>query len=207
MTQMLHGEVDQSASGSRVHGWLWAAMGLAGVLAMSAQASLELNALILPPHGPGAALQTDKGDKPAMHTPRSFLAFAAAAQVLSPIARSMPVRDSRPMVARLPEVLLRTHAGRDVYFCNDLMSDRLAVLNLQYADSANLLLPPARRSPGGVVHAPYLYSLSLQPAIRSAADLRRFMERYGSADAAPFLNGTPEEVTLLRLRLGMYHGT
>ncbi|MGJ9420582.1 hypothetical protein ACHAC9_22935 [Massilia sp. CMS3.1] len=142
-----------------------------------------------------------------MHTHRSFLAFAAAAQLLSPLARAMPVRNSRPMVARLPEVLLQTHAGRDVYFCNDPMSGRLAVLNLQYGDSANLRLPPARQSPGAGLHAPYLYSLSMQPAIGNAVELRRYMERYGTGDAWPFVNGTPEEFTLLRLRLGMYTGT
>lgn len=142
-----------------------------------------------------------------MHTHRSFLAFAAAAQLLSPLARAMPVRNCRPVVARLPEVLLQTHSGRDVYFCNDRMSGRLAVLNLQYADSANLHLPPARQSPGAGLQQPYLYSLSVQPAVGDAADLRRYMERYGSGDAWPFVNGTPEEFTLLRLRLGMYNGT
>ena len=142
-----------------------------------------------------------------MQTRRSFLAFAAAAQLLSPIARAMQVRDCRPAVARLPAVLLQTHAGRDVYFCNDLMAGRLAVLNLQYGDSASLRLPPARQSPGAGLHEPYLYSLTLQPAIRSATDLRRYMERYGTADAWPFVNATPDAFALLRLRLGMYTGT
>ena len=141
-----------------------------------------------------------------MQTHRSFLAFAAAAQLISPIARAMAVRDCRPLVARLPKVMLQTHAGRDVYFCNDLMSGRLAILNLQYADSSTLRLPPARQSPGGL-HEPYLYSLSLQPAVGSAAGLRRLMERFGPGDAWPSVNGTPEEFELVRLRLGMYNGT
>ena len=118
-----------------------------------------------------------------MHTRRSFLAFAAAAQLISPIARAMPVLDSRPMAARLPKVMLQTHAGRDVYFCNDLVSGRLAILNLQYADSSSVQLPPARHLSGAGANAAYLYSLSLQRAIANPADLRRYMEAYGTGAA------------------------
>jgi hypothetical protein len=142
-----------------------------------------------------------------MLTQRSFLAFAAAAQLLSPVARAMQVRDGRPMSARLSRVTQQTHAGRDVYFCNDLMSGRLAILNLQYANSDNLFLPPARQSPGGGVDQAYLYSLTLQPAIRNPADLRRFMERYGTGSAWPEVGGAQHGIELVRLRLGMYNGT
>lgn len=137
-----------------------------------------------------------------MHTRRSFLAFAAAAQLLSPIARAMQVRDCRPLVARFPQIMLQTHEGRDVYFCNDRMAGRLAILNLQYADSASLRLPPRV----GEQEA-YLYSLTLQPAVANRADLRRYMEAYRKGTASPFLNGTPEEFELLRLRRGIYTGT
>lgn len=138
-----------------------------------------------------------------MHTRRSFLAFAAAAQLISPLARAMPVRDPRAIVARLPKVLLQTHAGRDVYFCNDLASGRLAVLNLQYADTASLQLPPARHLPGADANAAYLYSLTLQRALGSPADLRRLMDAYGSNGALPFASGAPEAFELVRLRMGM----
>jgi hypothetical protein len=137
-----------------------------------------------------------------MHTRRSFLAFAAAAQVIGPVARAMQVRDARAMAARLPAVLLQTRPGRDVYFCNDPMSGRLAILNLQYADNALLGLPPARQVPGLGTREAYLYSLTLQPAIGNPTDLRRWMERYASGGAWP----APEEVELVRLRLGMYNG-
>ena len=142
-----------------------------------------------------------------MLTHRSFLAFAAAAQLLSPVVQAMQLRDGRPMAERLPKVKLQTHAGRDVYFCNDPMSGRLAILNLQYGDSDKLCLPPARQLPDGSVHQAYLYSLTLQPAIRDPVDLRRYMERYGTGDAWPAVSGAPHEIELVRLRLGMYHGT
>jgi protein SCO1/2 len=140
-----------------------------------------------------------------MLTHRSFLAFAAAAQMLSPVARAMQVRDGRAMGARLPKVKLQTHQGRDVYFCNDPMSGRLAILNLQYGDTDTLCLPPARHSPGGGDQA-YLYSLTLQPAVGNPVELRRYMERYGTGIGWPDLNGAPHEIELVRLRLGMYTG-
>jgi len=141
-----------------------------------------------------------------MLTHRSFLAFAAAAQLLSPVARAMQVRDGRPMAQRLPKVNLQVLSGRDVYFCNDPMSGRLAILNLQYADTDSLCLPPARRSSGAGEDQAYLYSLTLQPALGNDVALRRYMERYGTGGAWPGLDGAPHEIELVRLRLGMYSG-
>ena len=136
-----------------------------------------------------------------MQTRRSFLAFAAAAQLLNPATRAMPSVDRKQLVARL-RPKLQTHVGRDVYFCNDLASGRLAILNLQYADSTSLCLPPARHLPGAGASDAYLYSLTLQPAITSPARLRRYMEAYAKGDAWPGADGMPDEFTLLRLRLG-----
>jgi hypothetical protein len=142
-----------------------------------------------------------------MLTHRSFLAFAAAAQLLSPVVRAMQVRDGRPLAARLPKVKVQTHAGRDVYFCDDPMSGRLAILNLQYADTDALCLPPARPLPDGGGERAYLYSLTLQPAIGNPVALRRYMERYGTGSGWPDLNGAPHAIELVRLRLGTYRGT
>lgn len=142
-----------------------------------------------------------------MHSRRSFLAFAAAAQLLGPLARAMPVRDCGPVVARLPQVLLQEHAGRDVYFCNDPMSGRLAILNLQYADSTSLRLPPARQPTGAGVHEAYLYSLTMQRSPGSPAALRRYMDALGKSGGWPPEGGGPQELELLRLRMGMYTGS
>lgn len=141
-----------------------------------------------------------------MHTRRSFLAFAAAAQVLAPVVRALPLRDPRAMAARLPKILLQTHAGRDVYFCNDAMSGRLAVLNLQYAGSSSLCLPPPRTLSGAGTSSSYMYSLTLQPAIGSPADLRRYMEAYATGGTWTVADCTSAQVALVRLRLGLCSG-
>ena len=101
---------------------------------------------------------------------------------------------------------VQTRAGRDLYFYNDLMSGRLAILNLQHADCATLSLPSVRQVPDAGMDKAYLYSLSLQPAIRSPVDLRRYMEAFGTGAVWPIVSGAPHEIELVRLRLGMYSG-
>jgi hypothetical protein len=113
----------------------------------------------------------------------------------------MPAVDRKQLVARL-RPKLQTHVGRDVYFCNDLVSGRLAILNLQYADSTSLCLPPARHVPLAGTSDPHLYTLTLQPAITSPASLRRHMEAYAKGGALTGADGMPDEFTLLRLRMG-----
>lgn len=219
MTQVLEYEDDSSAAAAPAHGLLWVAMGLAGAVAMAAQASFELSALAAAPPAAMAApaavrrlpdarlANNNQGKEAVMYTRRSFLAFAAAAQAIGPLARAVPVHNTGPLVARLPEVLVKSHAGRDVYFCNDPVSGRLAILNLQYADSTGLQLPPPRRQPGMEAGEAYLYSLTRQRAIAGQADLRRYMDAYGRGGAWPFADGAPEDVELVRLRLGIYNGT
>ena len=129
-----------------------------------------------------------------MQTRRSFLAFAAAAQLAVP-------RAARPAASRpLPKLLLQTHGGGDVHFCTDLVPGRLVVLNMVCENGAAICAP---RGGGRDV---FMYALTQQRAINRPADLRRFMDEYGDGEGWRFLSGTPGEVELLRFRLGLYQG-
>lgn len=150
-----------------------------------------------------------------MYTRRSFLAMAAAAPLVSPMARAANARAGwarRPSPNLLPNVLLQTHEGRDVHFYNDLVKGRLVVLNMMYANCANIC-PPNTASlmrvqealGGRVGRDVFMYSLTLQPAIDKPADLRRYMDKYGVGSGWTFLTGEPRNVELLRLRLGFYN--
>ncbi|MDB5746968.1 MAG: SCO1/SenC family protein [Massilia sp.] len=150
-----------------------------------------------------------------MHTRRSFLAMAAAAPLASPLARAAANRSRRTPGAapnRLPDVLLQTHDGRDVHFYNDLVKGRLVVLNMMYANCANIcppntanLLRVQETLGGRIGRDVFMYSLTLQPAIDKPADLRRYMDKYGIEGGWTFLTGQPRDVELLRFKLGFYN--
>lgn len=144
-----------------------------------------------------------------MYTRRSFLAFAAAAQLISPAMRAAaaPAEPARRLaVPRLDRVLLQVHPGRDVHFHNDLAAGRLTILDMRHDAAPGPLLAGAMRAAGSRgAHDFYMYSLTRQPAIRDDTELRRYMEWYGAAMGG----GLPPaalEAELLRLRFGVIDG-
>jgi protein SCO1/2 len=108
-----------------------------------------------------------------------------------------------------PNVVLTTHEGRKVRFYDDLLKDKIVVLNLMYANcqgacpritsnlvKARRLLSEAAR---GQVH---FYSISVRPEEDSPASLRKYAERHGTGPGWLFLTGDPVDVELLRHKLG-----
>jgi protein SCO1/2 len=132
--------------------------------------------------------------------------MAAAAPLLGPSARAATTRAGRAPGAapnRLPDVLLQTHEGRDVHFYNDLVKGRLVVLNMMYANCANICPPNTanllrvRQALGSRIGRDvFMYSLTLQPAIDKPADLRRYMDKYGIDGGWTFLTGQPRRRTV-----------
>lgn len=149
-----------------------------------------------------------------MHTRRSFLAMAALAPLASPMARAArrQAQPGKPAPAHFPNVLLQTHEGLDVHFYTDLVKDRLVVLNMMYANCANIcppntanLLQVQEALGSRIGRDVFMYSLTLQPAIDKPADLRRYMDKYGIGGGWTFLTGEPRDVELLRFKLGFYN--
>ncbi len=108
-----------------------------------------------------------------------------------------------------PNVVLTSHEGRRVRFYDDLLKDKIVVLSLMYARcegvcpviTANLkkarnLLPEAARAQ---VH---FYSLTLKPEQDTPEKLREYAEMHGTGPDWLFLTGSPEDVELLRHKLG-----
>lgn len=142
----------------------------------------------------------------AVATPLLYPAFRHAG-ALTPASTPLPADDGRG----LPNVALQTHEGRHVRFQDDLVRDRLVVINMMYANCSNLC--PANTANLLRVHEllgertgrdVFMYSLTLQPAIDKPLDLRRYMEKFGTRRGWTYLTGEPDHVELLRLRLGFY---
>ncbi|MFC5480747.1 hypothetical protein [Massilia suwonensis] len=148
-----------------------------------------------------------------MYTRRTFLAFAAAAQLVSPNVRAAavpPGAAGRLALARLPTVLPLAYPGRDIHFHNDLAAGRLAILDLRYDLDRALgpasLLDGARRAAGSRQAGDfYAYALTMQPAIRDEEALRRYMEWYGATGRGE-LPPAARDIELLRLRFGVLTG-
>lgn len=147
-----------------------------------------------------------------------------AASVIVPAAGALTACSTAPTVAKFepplpgrevmrrryfPNLVLTTHEGRKVRFYDDLLKDKIVVLNLMYAScagvcpviTANLkrarkLLPEAAQA-----HV-HFYSLTVKPEEDTPAKLREYAEMHGTGPGWLFLTGSPEDVELLRRKLG-----
>jgi protein SCO1/2 len=111
----------------------------------------------------------------------------------------------------LPNIALKTHTGAKVRFYDDLVRDKLVVLNMMYAGCSNSC-PPMTHNLVKVQQMLkdrigkdiFMYSLTLRPEQDSAEDLAHFARLHGVQPGWLFLTGLPREVEELRYALGFY---
>ena len=108
-----------------------------------------------------------------------------------------------------PNVLLTAHTGKQVRFYDDLIKDKIVVINFMYVKcdgvcpgiTANLArlqnLLGARLG-----RDIFMYSLTLKPEEDSAEVLRRYATAYHVKKGWTFLTGTLDDMELLRRSLG-----
>jgi protein SCO1 len=109
-----------------------------------------------------------------------------------------------------PNVELTTGDGEKVRFYDDLLKDKIVVLNLMYARCDGICptttanLKSVRKILREEVdHEVFIYSLTLKPEEDSPAALKEYARVHGVADPRwLFLTGRPDEVDLLRHKLG-----
>lgn len=119
--------------------------------------------------------------------------------------RALPRREG------LPNVELVTHQGRKVRFYDDLVRDKLVVLNMMYA-GCNNTCPPATHNlvkvqemlKDRVGRDIFMYSLTLRPEQDGPEDLAHFARLHGVQPGWLFLTGKPRDVERLRFALGFY---
>jgi protein SCO1/2 len=139
-------------------------------------------------------------------------ALAANSDSSAPAARRFAPRLSGREVLRrrfFPDVVLTTHEGKQVRFYEDLLKDKIVVLNLMYANcqgvcpkiTANLvkaraLLPEAAREQVN------FYAISIKPEEDTPEKLREYARTHGAENGWLFLTGSPADIELLRRKLG-----
>jgi len=110
-----------------------------------------------------------------------------------------------------PNVRLTTHEGKAVRFFDDLIKDKVVVINFMYTSCPDVCpLETAKLAElqailgDRVGQDVFLYSITIDPATDTPPVLREYAERYGARPGWQFLTGAEDDITLLRRKLGLY---
>lgn len=108
-----------------------------------------------------------------------------------------------------PNVVLTTHEGKKVRFYDDLMKDKIVVLNFMYATCEGVCpritsnLQQVQKILGDRMGKDiFFYSITLKPEKDTPEVLRDHVKMHKIKPGWLFLTGAPKDVELLRRRLG-----
>ena len=148
-------------------------------------------------------------------TRRSWLRSAVLAPLAAPVAAVAAGRDparsprERIRARYFPNLTLRTQDNRAVRFYDDLIKDKVVIINFMYAEcdgicpgmTANLV--KVQKLLGHRVGRDiFMYSLTLEPAHDTPAVLKAYARGHGAGPGWTFLTGRPEDIERLRRSLG-----
>lgn len=112
-----------------------------------------------------------------------------------------------------PNLPLVTHEGREVRFYDDLIKDKIVLLNMMYARCDGICMPTTmnlvkvqkllrERYGDRFGREIVMYSLTLKPEQDSPATLKQYAEAHGTGPGWLFLTGKPDTMEQLRRKLG-----
>lgn len=112
-----------------------------------------------------------------------------------------------------PNLPLVTHEGREVRFYDDLIKDKIVLLNMMYARCDGICMPTTLNlvKVQHILRERYgdrfgreivMYSLTLKPWEDSPAALNSYVKRHGVGPGWTFLTGKPDDLERLRRSLG-----
>ena len=153
-------------------------------------------------------------------TRRSLIASIGAASLAGPFIVAAEAQETKALVnttstrdriraRHFPNLLLTTHEGKKVRFYDDLLKDKIVVINFMYVKcervcpgiTANLV--KLQKLLGSRLGRDiFMYSFTLKPEQDSPEVLRKYAEAYHAKGGWTFLTGTPEDMELLRRKLG-----
>lgn len=139
------------------------------------------------------------------------LGSAALLPVFPSAADSTPVVPGRTRIGYFPNAVLETHEGKKVKFYDDLIKNKVVVINMMYAactrscpaNTASLVAVQEHLGKR-IGRDIFMYSLTLQPDFDNAQALRDYVARYGIKPGWTFLTGKRADMELIRRRLGFY---
>jgi protein SCO1/2 len=140
-----------------------------------------------------------------------LLAMALLAGAATSQAQTWQVKTQRQRLAErsFPNVTLTTHDGKKVKFYDDLLKDKIVIINFMYircqgtcpGTTANLV--KVQKLLGDRVGKDiFMYSITLKPEEDTAKDLDAYAKAYKVGPGWTFLTGDPKDIELLRQKLG-----
>lgn len=121
-------------------------------------------------------------------------------------------RQSSPdtLARHFPNVVLQTHEGTRVRFYDDLIKDKVVMINFMFTSCRSQCpLTTANLVKVGETLGDYLgrdvwmISITVDPAMDTPEVLKKFSVRYGSKPGWSFVTGKQKDVDLIRRRLGV----
>ena len=108
-----------------------------------------------------------------------------------------------------PNLLLTTHEDKKVRFYDDLLKDKIVVINFMYVKCEGVCpgitanLAKVQKLLGNRLGRDvFMYSFTLKPEQDSPEVLRKYAEAYQAKTGWKFLTGAPDDMELLRRKLG-----
>ncbi|PYP84990.1 MAG: SCO family protein [Blastocatellia bacterium AA13] len=138
------------------------------------------------------------------------LAAGLAAGKDSPVSSGKSSRE-RIRDRYFPNLELVTHEGKKVRFYDDLIKDKIVIINFMYANcegicpgiTANLVR--VQKAFGDRVGRDiFMYSFTLKPEQDTPEVLKEYAEMHGAKPGWLFLTGKPDDMEILRRRLGFF---
>jgi protein SCO1/2 len=108
-----------------------------------------------------------------------------------------------------PNFELTTHEGKKVHFYDDLIKDKIVVLNFMYVKCKGVCMPVTLNLKrvqnllgGRVGRDIFMYSITLKPEEDTPQALRRYVRAHRIKPGWTFLTGKPADINTLRRSLG-----
>ena len=137
------------------------------------------------------------------------MALVAAAGYFIRSTEAAPASTSPWDGTYFPNLPVVTHDGRTLRFYDDLIKDKIVVINFIYTSCANICpLTTARlaevkdRLGDAVGRDIFFYSITLDPVMDGPEVLAKYAETYKAGPGWLFLTGKPEDIELIRHKLG-----
>ena len=146
-----------------------------------------------------------------MWTRRDLITARGVTRAAAAETAPVPLAARRSGPEYFGNATLTTHEGKTVRFYDDLIRGKVVMFNMMYAQcdgicptmTDNLVRVQQLLGPR-VGRDVFMYSMTLQPEQDSPQDLKIYAAVHGVKPGWLFLTGRPEDLRLIRYRLGFY---